>query len=462
MNAKNRVSLALSSALSAASMCLGLVCAPAHAYELYSQDGLDLSANLTIAVGAISSEKSYSTVGLRTEDERQTWYEGYAKYGLAAEYTPGNAGTFFGALGLYSGINRGDGGAAGITTGDEEDTALDVAYVGWRSGDLFPALGEDGVKISVGRQFFQIGSGFLIGGDRVNLGEGFAEAIPATPAGTARGGGAYYLGGFASFRNTAILSLGGNGGLHADLFWLESGNNYQGDGSFAGANLEYRDQTYGTIGFTYLRGLHVQDNEAAFFARFYREDQNIWSVRGQTSLGLAGLFLAGQYVHEDDGNDDVAADHEAHAWYGQAGWTFSNVTWTPALTYRFSSFSKHYDPLFYGFNDFGTWYQGEVAANYAGPFSANTDIHLVRMTVNPTKKLVVGVNYFAFTDTAGGGSNLDADELDLYAWWSVLPHVTISPLIGFYKPEKAAAEGGTQIGDDDTNTYVQLILLLTF
>ena len=40
--------------------------------------------------------------------------------------------------------------------------------------------------------------------------------------------------------------------------------------------------------------------------------------------------------------------------------------------------------------------------------------------------------------------------------------VTVSPLIGFYKPDAAVGEGGSQLGNDDLNVYGQLVLLLSF
>jgi len=40
-------------------------------------------------------------------------------------------------------------------------------------------------------------------------------------------------------------------------------------------------------------------------------------------------------------------------------------------------------------------------------------------------------------------------------------HLVIRPP-GFYTPDKSAAEGGTQLGDDDTNIYSQVIAIVNF
>lgn len=42
--------------------------------------------------------------------------------------------------------------------------------------------------------------------------------------------------------------------------------------------------------------------------------------------------------------------------------------------------------------------------------------------------------------------------------WMVNDHLLISPLVGFYKPDRSAANGGTQMGSRDTGTYMQLVV----
>ena len=74
------------------------------------------------------------------------------------------------------------------------------------------------------------------------------------------------------------------------------------------------------------------------------------------------------------------------------------------------------------------------------------------------------------TDTLGqrlyaidaGQGFLDGNEIDLYAQWVVNEHLVLSPLVGFYTPDKSAAQGGTQIGNDDTNIYSQVIAIVNF
>ena len=47
--------------------------------------------------------------------------------------------------------------------------------------------------------------------------------------------------------------------------------------------------------------------------------------------------------------------------------------------------------MFYGNTvGFGTWFQGEVAGNYAGPFNKNADIHQLSYMMNLKENFMLG------------------------------------------------------------------------
>lgn len=420
---------------------------PAHAVNLYDGPNLQLDLGLTVLFGAFHSENAYALV--RTEPASPTWFEGYAEFHLNGEYKLSTGGTLFGGIAPQIAANRGDGDAAGYSAGREEDVELESLYIGWRTNSLVPWLG--GIEVSIGRQDFKVGRGFLISGDIYNFGEGYYVFNPTTnpPTGLSRGGGTYYLAARSSFDNTVILSVGGEQGFHGDAFWLQSHNRAQAEMAMAGVNLEYRGR-HGTLGALYLKGLDVHEDIARFLGYLHRDGQATWAIRGHTDFGINKLYVAGEYVTQDNGN------YDAHAWYGELGWTFDDVAWSPSLTYRFSSYSEGYDPLFYG----GTWFHGLIAANYAGPFNRNSDIHLVGLALNPTTDLTFGARISDFNDTAGG--SLNAEELELYASWTVNDHLTILPLVSFYNPEHSAQEGGTQISGEGTNLFTQVVVAITF
>ena len=430
-----------------------LMSAPASAYNLYSENGTELNLDIEAVFGIFSSEENYN-LGANTAAGGSDWQEGYIKYGFSGSHAYGSGASVFGGLNLVSSGTWGDGDAGGFTSGNETETDLEDAYVGWRSGSLIPTLGEDGLEFSFGRQNFSIGDGFLINGDALNLGD------------TLNGGGydfnrggAYWLAARKAFDRTAIARIGGAEGLRADLFWIESDNPAQAMTELAGINAEYV-MPEGTVGVAYIEGLGVDDKYAQALGYTHRDGQQTLSVRYQGNAGVENLFLSGEIVTQDQG-DNTRKDGDA--WYVEAGWTFADMPWSPSVNYRYASFDEGFDPLFFGFNrGYGTWFQGEVAANYAGPFNSDTDVHHIGVKASPTDMLSVGALFFDFSNTTGGTDALDGQEIDLYAEWVVTPNLIISPLIGFYTPDNSDANGGSQIGSDDTNVYAQVIAIVPF
>ncbi|WP_432695644.1 hypothetical protein ACQUQP_13965 [Marinobacterium sp. YM272] len=435
---KNRIFNRTSGALLATAVATAIAM-PASAYNLYSEKGKELNLDIEAVAGYFSSDESYAQTP--SQASSPSWTEGYVKYGLSGKSALGE-GELFGAVNALTSGTWGDGDAAGFTTGAERDTEIEDLYIGYRN-DLF--------ELSAGSQNLTIGDGFILNGDALNLGEGLDGIAPNFSADR---GGAYWLAARKAFDKTAVLRVGGDSGLRSDLFWFESDNPAQASVEMAGINLEYVTDK-GTFALMHLKGLDVDDNEAAFMGYAGRDGQKTTSLRYQGNAGVENLFLSAEYVDQSQG--DSSAD--ANAWYGEAGWTFTGLPWSPSVNYRYTSYDAGYDPLFFGFNrGYGTWFQGEVAANYAGPFGTDSDVHYLGVKANPTELLTVGAGYFNFSDTAGGSGDNDGQELDIWAEWVANDHLIISPLIGFYTPDSASS---TQ-GNDDTNTYAQVIAIVPF
>ncbi|WP_036234546.1 hypothetical protein [Marinobacterium litorale] len=410
--------------------------APASAYNLYSENGSELNFDLELIVGQFSSEETYGN-----SDSSPSWTEAYAKYGFSGSRAAGT-GTLFGAANVVTSGTWGDGDAAGLTTGEESETDIEDLYLGYRT---------DMVELSFGRQNLTIGDGFILNGDALNMGEGLDGLMPGF---SANRGGAYWLAARKAFDKTAVLRVGGEGPLRSDLFWFKSDNPAQASVEMAGINLEYTTDA-GTFGLMHLKGLDVDDNEAAFWGYDGRDGQKTTSLRFQGNAGVENLFLSAEYVDQSQGNSNP----DANAWYAEAGWTFANTAWSPSVNYRYTSYDQGYDPLFFGFNrGYGTWFQGEVAANYAGPFGTDADIHYLGVMAHPSEMLTVGASYFDFRDTNGGSGSNDASEIDIWAEWVAMDHLIISPLVGFYTPDSASS---TQ-GNDDTNLYAQVLAIVPF
>ena len=426
------------------------------AKSLVDREDLKVNLNGEAVLGIFSSGEDYKE---NSQGDAQ-WQEGYLKLGLDFTAIQSQQSALYGGIAALASGTWGDGDALGGTTGDERRVAIEDAYLGWKSGTLLPALGENGLDISFGRQNFAIGDGFLVQGDSLNLGEGFGENLDR--------GGAYWLAARKSFGNTFIARLGDSSPWRGDIFWLESNNKAQSLTEVAGFNLEYHQENMGHLGITWIRGLSV-DEQVFGGAHNHRDGLNTFSIRGQGSAGIPNVNLSFEYVKQSNSGEGVK-DVDASAWYTEGTYTFSNVQWSPSLTYRYSRFSgddantkenEAFDPLFFGFSrGFGTWYQGEVAANYAAPFSSNNDVHHVALKIQPTETLGFGLLYFNFNTLETTDSVKDyASEWNLYAEWVVNDNLFISPLVGFYRPD----EGAKPVqGNDKTNTYMQIFALYTF
>ncbi|WP_024950917.1 hypothetical protein [Cobetia crustatorum] len=423
--------------------------ATAGAAEIYSDSTTQANANIEGVVGVFHSQKGYGQSGTASDSGRD-WQEGYLKYGVDTSHTlSALPGSLYGNVAWVSSATTGQGDAAGFTTGDERRTHIEDFFGGWKSGELFPALGSDGLDISVGRQYVQVGDGFLISGDSLNFGEGILD-------GDLDRGGAYYLASRRSFDKTAVVRIGGEEGWRGDLMWLQSDNRSQARAELAIATLENVSEK-GTVGLTYIDVLDIDDDYAYLYPG--RDNSKTYSLRAQGNAGVENLFLSGEYAWQKNDSDDKES-----AWYLEAGWTFSELPWTPSISYRFSRFSEGYDPLFYGNGRaMGTWFQGEVAANYAGPFNSNSRVQQINLSVAPNEAMNFGVMLYDFkTLSTDAGANIDGTEIDLYAFWAINEHWWVMPLVGRYDPEASASSGGTQLGDSDANYYTQLLLGFNF
>lgn len=429
----------------------GIMLQSASALELSRSDSHELNADLEIAIGIFSSKKNYLA---DTDSGGALWQEGYFKYGLSGHYTLNNDLTVYAGLNAISAGTFGDGDAGGFSTGDERKNLLEDAFIGFKSGNLLPILGQDGLDISLGSQNFLVGDGFLINGDALNMGQGLnGDGLDFDR------GGAYWLAAKKSFKKTAVVRVGGESGFRSDLFWFESNNKAQADTEIAGINLEYI-ASHGTFGLMHLKGLDVNERYAQALGLTGRDGQKTTSIRYQGSAGVDQLFVSSEIVSQKQGD---SSRKDAKAWYAEVGWTFDQQPWSPSINIRYSEYDKDYDPLFFGFSrGYGTWFQGEVAANYAGPFGQDSEIWHLGLKANLAENLSVGALFFDFNNTGRGSGNLDGQEIDFYVEWAVNNNVFISPLLGFYKPSNSAFNGGSQHKDNKLNVYAQIAGFITF
>lgn len=447
MSIKASKRFSLRFALTCATPAFLIFSSAAHSLPLYSDGATTIDAKLMASFGVFSSGEKYAQTPTQTSGST-TWQEALFQYGLDVKHKSEQFGSTYAALNWVSSATFGDGDAAGWSLGDERTTKIEDAYAGWKSGNLAPMLGEDGIELSFGRQNIIVGDGFIISGDALNFGRGPLD-------GRLNRGGAYYLTGRKNFDQTAVVRLGGSEGLRGDLMWLKSDNPAQAAPETAVATLEHVTEK-GTIGLTAVKVLDT-DKEFADILYPERKDMKIYSVRAKGDAGVPGLFLAGEYAKERKTTSDE------NAWYLEAGWSFNDTRFTPKVNYRFSRFSEGYDPLFYGNGrELGTWFQGEVAGNYAGPFNTNSTIQQIGLKLAVTPTFNAGALLYKFDTLNTQTQDLSGKELDIYGEWTVNEHLLVLPLVGFYKPEHSFENGGNQLGSDSTNVYAQLLFVTNF
>lgn len=424
----------------------------AQGYELYKEDdgGTVLNADLWAGLGWFGSNKNYLG-DPQQEPGKMRWQEGFAKYGVSGATDKIAAGSIHGGFSLISTASWGDGDAGGISAGNERRTAVEDAYLGWKSGDLIPVLGRDGVEFSFGRQLVTV-DGFLITDDGFAPGRAFSP-IEGVSDGRFNRGGAYYLGPRLAFGHTAVLKLGGSQGLHGSLMWLKSDNPGQSKAEVAAATLDYRTPI-GSIGSTYVRGLDV-DERYAFAERLERKGLDAYSIRGQGNAGIEHADFAFEVVRQEKRSGSQ------RAMFFDVGYTFADTRWQPTVSYRYARYSEGWDFLFQG--GYRKRYQGEVAVNYAASVTSNMQINDLLFAVRPTDTLTLNAMFFDYHQLSDrDAQDSSAREVDLFVDWMVTDNITLSPLLGFYKPEKWLGDGGQQSGNASVNTYFQFIVWVTF
>ncbi len=349
------------------------------------------------------------------------WREHSCGVGVGGRYVLPQAGELYG-MATFLATRTSDTDAAGSTVHrmQDENKRVGKAYLGWRSGDLFSSLDKDFVDITIGRQQYIAGTGFLFFNESSN--------------GGSRGG--YWLGDrhAADFLTLAHMK---SGNLSGDLFYLKADDNPHTDTSARGATLDYAFGKYGGAG----GGLYFISSDMDS-----RDSMNICDIRfsinpfaGLAAAVLKPFKLEAEYVYED-------ADHgfdNGRGWYVAPGYQFENIFWKPTLTYRYSSFDENYDPLFYGFNDWGSWYQGEILGEYVLS-NSNLDTHMLRLTVSPVDAVTANLIYYRFKIHDSGAYGVTsaqfADEYDMMIDWTATRHLSFTLVAAYADPDSGARQ----------------------
>ncbi|MDQ3584063.1 MAG: alginate export family protein [Pseudomonadota bacterium] len=313
------------------------------------------------------------------------------------------------------------------------------------------ATGEPTLDLSFGRQEFRIGNGFLIYDRDLDQLEKNASWLSPRD----------------SFERAGLVRLD-MAPAHADLFYLNADRDHD-ETALAGFNFEYAFQDPTRVGFTYL---YIFDSTPRFWG--VRAGMNVLDLRvNELPLPyLPEISFSGEQVKEiGDGKD---GEIDAEGWYAGLTYAPAEWPWTPSLSYRYSSFSadpdpndtirRDFDPPFYGWTGWGTWYQGEITGEWL-LFNSNQRTNLVHLKLAPREDLSVGILYFKFwlADNDYLGTPVTdgdfTDEVNLYADWTLTDYASISAVYGAAFPGEAARQA---FGDDEVYHLFEVVLYLTF
>ena len=418
------------------------------------------------------------------------WGEAWLKPAISFEYLLDDApsylaksSSFYGTFSLVGSSTFGYGDAvAGLSTTSFRPTYVwpEDMFVGWKSGGLFPDLGDDAIDISVGNQPLVLGDGLLFNGGAAN---GFGRA-------------AYYIGPRAAFQKTAILKFDPSeiGPVRGTFFHAQVASNQSLMNGFdqpmtkvVGGSVDWygpaRQEPLGAmtdqwvVTGTYFQ-IYSADQAAQGSIVSNRNGLNVFSLRAAGSFFPADrdILFFGEYIKQYNNRSGRKTD--ATGWYVEPGYQFSNLPWAPMVTFRYANFSgdndptgggtkRSYDPLFFGAGSRGlgpgTWFLGEIYGYYQQGLT-NMNVQQVSVRATPSDSLVVGMNYYHINFNQLGqvnqlvspGATVTSkramDEIDFYAEWSPTEYLTIVPTIGIGIPGAGYKQVDTGTGRSGTST----------
>ncbi|MDD2468670.1 MAG: hypothetical protein PHI97_32240 [Desulfobulbus sp.] len=439
MNTKTTLSLAAASLLLSAVLMGGNAQAEDQTNPLQFYTGANGSyAKVTLEadLGFFAQSNSWfgNDVGV-LGTKSNSWWESLIRPGIDVNYVLPSTQTIYAQLDAVQ-ANTFGGTDAAASNIDYSDDSLRIehAYVGWKSGNLFSALGEDFLDISFGRQSYVVGNGFLFANQG---GSGFGRA-------------AFWVGGRNSADYAGIIKMK-SGNWVADLTYFEADDNPDSDTKVGGGNVAYNVENMGYLG----AGLYTVESDI-----IARDSMLVYNVRGGVNpFALMGgmdvlkpLHFEMEYVYEDRDS----GFQSGNAWYASVGYEVENCPWKPGLTYRYASFDQDYDALYYGSTGWETWYQGEILGEYA---IGNNDLdsHMLKLTLKPLDAVTLTLAYLNYDRHQSGDDY--AQEYDLIVDWAVNDHLSLSVVGGIADPDDAAT---LETGGDDNWSYMMMFGSIKF
>ena len=349
------------------------------------------------------------------------WAEGYVKPAISG-VLPAGKSEWYGKLSVVG--ERTFAAPPPLVGSEASSYGLEDFYIGWRSGKSM-SMGENALDFTLGMAPYRIGQGML-------LWDGGGE-------GGVRGG--FWSNARKSWQYAAIGRLNVKQNL-VELFYLDR-NEVPG-----------YDLATKTWGINYQRTIGEHTTLGASYFKFSTDsfpDRNglgVFNLRAFTTpfKSIPTLALQAEWAQEKNG--DLV---NSMSWYFQAAYGLDKLKWKPTITYRYAFFegddpstttNENFDPLYPGFYDWGTWWQGEIAGEY---FVANSNLisNQLRLSLAPSEKVSPGLIAYQFSldrlTGAATSKNL-AFELDGYCDWKATPNITMSFVLAYLNPQAAVQQ----------------------
>lgn len=361
------------------------------------------------------------------ENLSDQWFEGYVKPALSGVHTLKSSSQLYGKISVVG--ERTYGSIPQFLDREVSSFGPEDLFIGWRSGMAIGST-ENALDFSVGRSQYQLGHGLLVY-------DGAAE-------GGSRGG--YWTNARRAFRFAAIGRLRVARSL-VEGFYVDKDDLPERETSsrLAGINYEFSLDDENTFGVTYMKG------RADAAVEPDRDGLHVFNVRAYTAPIRAFPDLSFEFEYAVERNGDLLY---SDAWTLGTAYQLSHIAWTPKIGYRYAFFrgddvdttrNEAFDPLFPGFYDWGTWWQGEIAGEY---FLSNSNLKskLLRVDMDPSDSLGLGVLLYKFTldEPRAAGVNVTATDLavevDVYADWMLNKNFTLTLVGAFANPGTAVQQ----------------------
>ena len=367
-------------------------------------------------------------------DLSDNWMEGSIKPALSATYATSSTAQIYAKV---SGVGVRTYNTPPSLVGDDDSSfEVEDLYIGWRSGGD-GGSDESTLDFTLGRTQYKLGQGLL-------LWDGAAD-------GGTRGG--YWTGARKAFEIAAIGRY--TPGPHTfEVFYLDRDEipESDSDSKVSGFNYQFAIGEDTTLGATYMKW----SADAAVAPQ--RDGLDVYNLRAYSAPfpNFKALSFEAEYALEDNGD---ALD--STAWNVLAAYQLE-MAWQPKLSYRYAFFegddpatakNEAFDGLFTGFNDWGEWWQGEIAGEY---FVSNSNLisHQLRVHTKPNEAISTGLIFYDFIldnpESAGVTSDEVATELDWYMDWSINDNFLVSFVAAVAEPGDAVEQSS---GRTDTFWY---------